>query len=157
MRIVCGLAPFLFYGLAASALAQGETACPYLCRSLAAPAVTPALHERQRGAAALRAAADAWTAAPPSVEIGTRSDRFNRRNGAREMMSGRPSPLAARRTQWQPGTRPAAERRRGGRRGEMQRLRPGPGAGRTGGLAERPQRVGAGRRAGLPRRPACAR
>ena len=124
MRISCGLAPILLYGLFASASAQGETA---LARTFAEAwqrqPVAAALHERQRGAAALRAAADAWTAAPPSVEIGTRSDRFNRRNGAREHEIGLVLPL------WLPGERSgsqalaAAEADVAAGRGEMQRLR----------------------------------
>ncbi|MBK7900694.1 MAG: TolC family protein [Azonexus sp.] len=124
MRTVFGLAPILLVSLFASASAQGETA---LARTFAAawqrqPAAA-ALHERQRGATALRAAADAWTAAPPSVEIGTRSDRFNRRNGARENEIGLVLPL------WLPGERSgsqalaAAEADVAAGRGETLRLR----------------------------------
>lgn len=104
MRTVFGLAPILLYSLFASASAHGETA---LARSFAdawqrQPAAAGLL-ERDRAAAARRAAADAWTAAPASVELSTRSDRFNRRNGARENEIGLVLPL------WLPGERSGSQ------------------------------------------------
>jgi cobalt-zinc-cadmium efflux system outer membrane protein len=104
MRTVFGLAPILLYSLFASASAHGETA---LARSFAdawqrQPAAA-GLIERDRAAAARRAAADAWTAAPASVELSTRSDRFNRRNGARENEIGLVLPL------WLPGERSGSQ------------------------------------------------
>lgn len=104
MRTVFGLAPILLYSLFASASAHGETA---LARSFAdawqrQPAAA-GLVERDRAAAARRSAADAWTAAPASVELSTRSDRFNRRNGARENEIGLVLPL------WLPGERSGSQ------------------------------------------------
>lgn len=104
MRTVFGLAPILFYSLFASASAHGETA---LARSFAdawqrQPAAA-GLVERDRAAAARRSAADAWTAAPASVELSTRSDRFNRRHGARENEIGLVLPL------WLPGERSGSQ------------------------------------------------
>ena len=104
MRTVFGLAPILLYSFLASAAAHGETA---LARSFAdawqrQPAAAGLL-ERDRAAAARRAAAEAWTAAPASVELSTRSDRFNRRNGARENEIGLVLPL------WLPGERSGSQ------------------------------------------------
>lgn len=104
MRTVFGLAPILLYSFFASAAAHGETA---LARSFAdawqrQPAAA-GLIERDRAAAARRAAADAWTAAPASVELSARSDRFNRRNGARENEIGLVLPL------WLPGERSGSQ------------------------------------------------
>ena len=104
MRTVFGLAPILMISLFATASAHGETA---LARVFAEawqrqPAAA-ALDERERAVAAQRAAAGAWTAAPPSLEIGTRSDRFNRRNGARENEIGLVLPL------WLPGERSGSQ------------------------------------------------
>ena len=85
MRTVFGLAPVLLLTILASASAHGETP---LARAFAdawqrQPAAA-ALSERQRAVDAQRAAAGAWTAAPPSLEVGIRSDRFNGRKGAQE-------------------------------------------------------------------------
>lgn len=104
MRTVIGLAPILIFSLFASASAHGETA---LARVFAEawqrqPAAA-ALGERERAVAAQRAAAGAWTAAPPSLEVGTRSDRFNRNNGARENEIGLVLPL------WLPGERSGSQ------------------------------------------------
>jgi cobalt-zinc-cadmium efflux system outer membrane protein len=104
MRTVFGLAPILMISLFTTASAHGETA---LARVFAEawqlqPAAA-ALDERERAVAAQRAAAGAWTAAPPSLEIGTRSDRFNRRNGARENEIGLVLPL------WLPGERSGSQ------------------------------------------------
>ena len=57
------------------------------------------MSERQRAVDAQRAAAGAWTAAPPSLEVGIRSDRFNGRKGAQEDEIGLVLPL------WLPGER----------------------------------------------------
>jgi cobalt-zinc-cadmium efflux system outer membrane protein len=104
MRTVFGLAPILLITLFATASAHGETA---LARVFAEawqrqPAAA-ALAERERAVAAQRAAAGAWTAGAPSLEIGTRSDRFNRRNGARENEIGLVLPL------WLPGERSGSQ------------------------------------------------
>lgn len=61
------------------------------------------LAERQRAVAARRSAADALTAAPPSLELGARSDRFNRNQGQRELEAGLAVPL------WLPGERSGAQ------------------------------------------------
>lgn len=124
MRTVFGLAPILLVSLLASASAHGETA---LARTFAdawqrQPAAA-ALGERERAAVARQAAADAWTAAPPSVEIATRSDRLNRRNGARENEIALILPL------WLPGERSGSQALAGAEadvvagRGESLRLR----------------------------------
>lgn len=100
MRTVFGLAPVLLLTILASASAHGETP---LARAFAdawqrQPAAA-ALGERQRAVDAQRAAAGAWTAAPPSLEVGIRSDRFNGRKGAQEDEIGLVLPL------WLPGER----------------------------------------------------
>ena len=104
MRTVFGLAPILFSTLLASASAHGET---QLARAFADAAqrqpATAAHGERHRAVAARRAAADAWTAAPPSLEVATRSDRFNRRNGVQENELGLVMPL------WLPGERSSSQ------------------------------------------------
>lgn len=61
------------------------------------------LAERQRAVDAGRRAAAALTAAPPSLELGTRSDRFNRNQGARELDAGLAVPL------WLPGERSGSQ------------------------------------------------
>ena len=61
--------------------------------------VAAALHEQRTAVAARRAAADAWTPAPPAIEVGGRSDRFNRDRGANEVELGLAIPL------WLPGER----------------------------------------------------
>lgn len=62
-----------------------------------------ALGERQRAVAARRQAADALTAAPPTLELGARSDRFNRNQGGRELEAGVALPL------WLPDERSGAQ------------------------------------------------
>ena len=59
--------------------------------------------ERQRAVDARRQTADALIAAPPSLELGTRSDRFNRNQGARELEAGLALPL------WLPGERSGSQ------------------------------------------------
>lgn len=59
--------------------------------------------DRTRAAAAQREAAAAWTAAPPSLEVGGRTDRFNRDRGGREQELGLALPL------WLPGERGQAQ------------------------------------------------
>lgn len=56
-----------------------------------------ALAARQQAAEAQLASAQSWTAAPASVDMGVRSDRFNRNQGARELEWGVVLPL------WLPG------------------------------------------------------
>ncbi|MBP5987372.1 MAG: TolC family protein [Azonexus sp.] len=104
MRTVFGLASILFVSLFASASAQGETALARLFAEAAQRQPAAAAHgERHLAVAARRAAADAWTAAPPSLEVATRSDRFNRRNGAQENEIGLVLPL------WLPGERSSSQ------------------------------------------------
>ena len=57
------------------------------------------LAERQRAVDARRQTASALVAAPPSLELGTRSDRFIRNQGGRELEAGLAVPL------WLPGER----------------------------------------------------
>lgn len=84
--------------------------------------VAAGLGERVRAAEARQAAASTWTAAPPSVEVGSRSDRYNRNRGAQEQEFGLVLPL------WLPGERGAsqsladAERQAVERRGGALRL-----------------------------------
>lgn len=104
MRSLFSIAPVLVLSLATSLPAQGETR---LARAFEQawqrqPAVG-ALAERERGIAAQLNAASAWTATPPSLEVGTRSDRFNRRNGAQENEIGLVLPL------WLPGERSGSQ------------------------------------------------
>lgn len=61
--------------------------------------VTHALPEQRAAAAAHVAAAASWTPEPAAVEIGGRSDRFNRDRGAEEVELGLAIPL------WLPGER----------------------------------------------------
>lgn len=61
--------------------------------------VAQALGERQRAALARQEAASVLTAEPPSLELGGRSDRFNRDRGAEEYEVGLVLPL------WLPGER----------------------------------------------------
>ena len=104
MRTVFGLAPILMISLFATASAHGETALARVfAEAWQRQSAAAALDERERAVAAQRAAAGAWTAAPPSLEIGTRSDRFNRRNGARENEIGLVLPL------WLPGERSGSQ------------------------------------------------
>lgn len=65
------------------------------------PAVA-ALAEHQQAIAARRAAASAWTPEAMAVELGGRSDRFNRDHGAAEVELGLAIPL------WLPGERGAS-------------------------------------------------
>lgn len=62
-----------------------------------------AFAERERAAQARRQAADAFTPEPPSIELGTRSDRFNSNRGAQEQEFGLILPL------WLPGERGGAQ------------------------------------------------
>lgn len=59
--------------------------------------------ERQRAVSAQFAAADRRTPAPGSLELGLRSDRFNRNQGASEVDVGVAIPL------WLPGERNGAQ------------------------------------------------
>ena len=61
------------------------------------------LAERERAAQSRRQAADAFTPEPPSIELGTRSDRFNNNRGALEQEVGLVLPL------WLPGERGGAQ------------------------------------------------
>ena len=61
------------------------------------------LAERERAVQSRRQAADAFTPEPPSIELGTRSDRFNNNRGAQEQELGLVLPL------WLPGERGGAQ------------------------------------------------
>lgn len=61
------------------------------------------LVEQRSAAAARRTAADAWTPEPPAIELGGRSDRFNRDRGANELELGLAIPL------WLPGERDGSQ------------------------------------------------
>lgn len=92
--------------IAIAAPAHGETP-PTLAGAFAAawerqPAAQ-SVGERQRAVLARQAAATALTAEPPSLQLGGRSDRFNRDRGAEEYQVGLVAPL------WLPGERPASQ------------------------------------------------
>lgn len=104
MRRLISIAPIIALSLSMSLPAQAETR---LARAFEQawqrqPAAG-ALLERERGAAAQISAASAWTAMPPSLELATRSDRFNQRNGAQENEIGLVLPL------WLPGERSGSQ------------------------------------------------
>ena len=103
MRTVFGIAQFAFISLFAALPAQAETALAtaYEQAWLRQPAAA-AQTERQRAVAAQATAAGAWLAAPPALELGARSDRFNRNQGVRELDVGIALPL------WLPGERDGA-------------------------------------------------
>jgi cobalt-zinc-cadmium efflux system outer membrane protein len=61
------------------------------------------LVEQRSAAAARRTAANAWTPEPPAIELGGRSDRFNRDRGANELELGLAIPL------WLPGERDGSQ------------------------------------------------
>jgi len=60
------------------------------------------LAARQDAAAARRAIAESWTAAPPALELSEKNDRLNRNQGNREFVIGVAAPL------WLPGERTRA-------------------------------------------------
>ena len=101
MRSIHGIASLVIIGLLGTL--SGTTAASPLADAFTQawqrqPAVA-GLVERERAAASRIAAADAWTAQPPSVELGWRGDRFNRNQGASEQDYGLVLPL------WLPGER----------------------------------------------------
>lgn len=103
MRTVFGIAQFALIGLFGILPARAETG---LARAFEQawqrqPAAA-AQAERQRANAAQLTAAGTWLAAPPALELGARSDRFNRNQGARELDVGIALPL------WLPGERDGA-------------------------------------------------
>lgn len=85
--------------LADAGLPQASTLSSVFEQSWQRQPFTAALGERQRALAARRNAADALLAAPPALELGTRSDRLNRNQGARELDVALALPL------WLPGER----------------------------------------------------
>jgi len=107
MRSVFGIAPLVIgslVGCLAAPLAQAAT--PLAAAFAQAWARQPAAlaeGERQRAVSAQSAAADRWTPAPASLELGLRSDRFNRNQGANEVDVGVAIPL------WLPGERSGAQ------------------------------------------------
>ena len=84
--------------------AQSETALAYAFTAAwqRHPAAA-AFDERQRSVKARLTAASAWTPAPPSLEMGARSDRYHRQTGAEEREFGLSMPL------WLPGERTASQ------------------------------------------------
>lgn len=84
------------------ALAESALARAYAAAWQRQPAAA-AQGERVVAAEARQRAAAAWTPAPPSVEVSTRSDRFNRDRGAEERELGLVLPL------WLPGERSASQ------------------------------------------------
>lgn len=107
MRSIFGIAPLVIgslVGCLAAPLAQAAT--PLAAAFAQAWARQPAAlaeGERQRAVSAQSAAADRWTPAPGSLELGLRSDRFNRNQGASEVDVGVAIPL------WLPGERNGAQ------------------------------------------------
>lgn len=107
MRSIFGIAPLVIgslVGCLAAPLAQAAT--PLAAAFAQAWARQPAAlaeGERQRAVSAQSAAADRWTPAPGSLELGLRSDRFNRNQGASEVDVGVAIPL------WLPGERSGAQ------------------------------------------------
>ena len=84
MRTVFGIAPLVFIGFAGILSARAETGLASAFeQAWQRQPVAAAQAERQRAVAAQLTAAGAWTAAPPALELGARSDRFNRNQGAR--------------------------------------------------------------------------
>lgn len=102
-----GAAPLAYITLTAQAQVQASaaTAPPGLNLRAAYEAAwarqpeARALAERRDAAGAQRRAADAWTPGPPALELSHKTDRFNRREGAREDEIGLAVPL------WLPGER----------------------------------------------------
>jgi outer membrane protein, heavy metal efflux system len=93
---------WIAFSLVVATPAHGETQQTLAGAFAAAWARQPvaqALGERQRAAQARQEAASALTAEPPSLELGGRSDRFNRDRGAEEYEVGLVLPL------WLPGER----------------------------------------------------
>lgn len=104
MRTVFGIAPLVFIGFAGILPARAETGLASAFeQAWQRQPVAAAQAERQRAVAAQLTAAAAWTAAPPALELGARSDRFNRNQGAREFDAGLALPL------WLPGERSGAQ------------------------------------------------
>lgn len=100
MRTLAGIAITVIIQHAAALSAQAETALAeaYAQAWRRQPAVA-ALDQRQRAAAARIDAAAALTAAPPSLELLGRTDRFDRDQGGREVEVGIVLPI------WLPGER----------------------------------------------------
>lgn len=104
MRTVFGIAPLVFIGFAGILPARAETGLASAFeQAWQRQPVAAAQAEQQRAVAAQLTAAAAWTAAPPALELGARSDRFNRNQGAREFDAGLALPL------WLPGERSGAQ------------------------------------------------
>lgn len=107
MRSVFGIAPLVIgslLGCLAAPLAQAGTplAAAFAQAWQRQPAAM-AEGERLRAASAQSDAASRWTPAPASLELGWRSDRFNRNQGASELDVGVAVPL------WLPGERSGAQ------------------------------------------------
>jgi outer membrane protein, heavy metal efflux system len=105
MRIPFRIA-LLITGLSTLSTAHGDTAINLAQAFALAWERQPAarsLPERQSAAQSRRAAADALTVEPPSLELAARSDRFNRDRGAEEQEVGLVLPL------WLPGQRQGSQ------------------------------------------------
>lgn len=103
-------AVLLTLSLGASAPARADAAHPnpppgrgalavFFEQAWAGQPAAASFSERTRAATAQREAASTWTAAPPSIEVGGRTDRYNRDRGSREQELGLVLPL------WLPGER----------------------------------------------------
>lgn len=101
MRSVFCIAITVMFSLASPARGETPLAKAFADAWQRQPA-TAALAERQRAVAARLGAASALTAAAPSLELGVRSDQFNRNRGALESDLGLVLPL------WLPGERSGA-------------------------------------------------
>lgn len=103
MRSVFCIASTLMFSLTLALPARGETPlAKAFAEAWQRQPVAAALVERQRAVDARLGAASALTVAAPSLELGVRSDQFNRNRGALENDLGLVLPL------WLPGERSGA-------------------------------------------------
>lgn len=107
MRSIFGIAPLVIGSLLGCLAApQAQAGTPLAAAFAQAWQRQPAAlseGQRQRAVTAQSDAASQWTAAPASLELGLRSDRFNRNQGASELDVGLAVPL------WLPGERSGAQ------------------------------------------------
>ncbi len=107
MRSIFGIAPLVIGSLLGCLAApQAQAATPLAAAFAQAWQRQPAAlaeGERTRAVNAQAEAANRWTPAPANLELGLRSDRFNRNQGASEVDVGVAVPL------WLPGERSGAQ------------------------------------------------
>ena len=107
MRSIFGIAPLVIGSLLGCLAApQAQAATPLAAAFAQAWQRQPAAlaaGERARAVNAQAEAANRWTPAPANLELGLRSDRFNRNQGASEVDVGLAVPL------WLPGERSGAQ------------------------------------------------